>query len=164
MNFAGGVGRIGDNAVLATGAERQLVVFRLAREEYGLPITKVQEINRVVPTTRLPQMPSFLEGIINLRGRIIPVVDMRKRFQLGAAEHTEDSRIIVVEACGQTIGIVVDAVHEVITLSEAGIEPAPPASTLDEKFLQGVGKVGERLLLLLDIDQVIGDPNGSVRN
>jgi len=93
--------------------ELQLVVFRLAKEEYGLPITKVQEINRLVPITKLPQTPSFMEGIINLRGRIIPVIDLRKRFSLAISEHNDDTRIIIVEVSGQTVGIIVDAVTEV---------------------------------------------------
>ena len=76
--------------------ELQMVIFRLANEEYALPITKVQEINRLVPITKMPQTPSFLEGIINLRGRIIPVLDMRKRFQLEAAAYNDDTRIIIV--------------------------------------------------------------------
>ena len=142
-------------------SERQMVIFRLAREEYGLPITKVQEINRLVRATRLPQTPSFLEGIINLRGRIIPVIDLRKRFGLEIAEHTEDSRIIVVDVCGQTVGVIVDAVHEVVTLPETAIEPAPPASSLDGRFLRGVGKREERLLLLLDIDRLFDQGCGA---
>jgi purine-binding chemotaxis protein CheW len=131
------------------------VIFRLAKEEYGLPITKVQEINRLVPITKLPQTPSFMEGIINLRGRIIPVVDLRKRFQLAAADQSEDNRIIIVEVNGQTVGIIVDAVTEVVRLSGANIEPPPPAFILDAQYIHGVGKFDERLLILLDIDKIL---------
>ena len=135
--------------------ELQLVIFHLAKEEYGLPITKVQEINRLVPITRLPQTPSFMEGIINLRGFIIPIVDLRKRFQLPAVEHTDETRIIVVEVNGQTIGIIVDSVAEVVRLSQASIEPPPPAFILDAQYVHGVGKLDERLLILLDIDKIL---------
>lgn len=136
-------------------SELQLVIFRLAQEEYGLPITKVQEINRLVPITKLPQTPSFMEGVINLRGRIIPVIDLRKRFQLTVTEHTEDNRIIIVEVNGQTVGVIVDAVTEVVRLPAASVEPPPPAFILDAQYIHGVGKLDERLLILLDIDKIL---------
>ena len=135
--------------------ELQLVIFRLAREEYGLPITKVQEINRLVPITKLPQTPSFMEGVINLRGRVIPVIDLRKRFQLSTAEHSDDTRIIIVEVKGQTVGVIVDAVTEVVRLSAGNIEPPPPAFILDAQYIEGVGKMDDRLLILLDIDKIL---------
>ncbi|SEO46226.1 chemotaxis protein CheW [Propionispora vibrioides] len=135
--------------------ELQLVVFRLAREEYGLPITRVQEINRLVPITKLPQTPPFMEGIINLRGRIIPVIDLRKRFQLEVTEHTDNTRIIIVEVNGQTIGVIVDAVNEVVRLEQEQIEPPPPSFVLDAQYIHGVGKVDGRLLILLNINAVL---------
>ncbi len=135
--------------------ELQLVIFRLAKEEYGLPITKVQEINRLVPITKLPQTPSFMEGIINLRGRVIPVIDLRKRFQLAAAEQSEDNRIIIVEVNEQTVGVIVDAVTEVVRLAAGSIEPPPPAFIIDAQYIHGVGKLDDRLLILLDIDRIL---------
>lgn len=135
--------------------ELQLVIFRLANEEYGLPITKVHEINRLVPITKLPQTPSFMEGIINLRGRIIPVIDLRKRFSLSVSAHDDDTRIIIVEVSGQTVGIIVDAVAEVVRLPMAGIEPPPPAFVLDSRYIYGVGKLEDRLLILLEIDNIL---------
>lgn len=135
--------------------ELQLVIFRLASEEYALPITKVQEINRLAPITQMPQTPPFVEGIINLRGRIIPVLDLRKRFQLAVNEHSEDSRIIIVEVGGQTVGVIVDAVAEVIRLGAAQVEPPPPSFMLDAQYIQGIGKVDNRLLILLEIDRII---------
>jgi purine-binding chemotaxis protein CheW len=140
---------------IQTNQEVQLVIFRLAKEEYALPITKVQEINRLVPITKLPQTPSFMEGIIDLRGRIIPVIDLRKRFQLAVAEHHDDTRIIVVEVSGQTVGIIVDAVTEVVRLNTASIEPPPQTHMLDAKYLQGVGKLDDRLLILLNVDEIL---------
>lgn len=140
--------------------ELQLVTFRLASEEYGLPITKVQEINRVLPVTVLPQTPSFMEGIINLRDRIIPIIDLRKRFQLPITNHNEDTRIIIVEMNGQTVGVTVDAVMEVVRLSAADVD-APPASTVaNSRFINGVGKMNGQLIILLDIDQVLTAQEG----
>ncbi len=141
--------------IATANEELQLVIFRLAKEEYGLPITKVQEINRLVPITKLPQTPSFMEGIINLRGRIIPVIDLRKRFSLPVDGQSEDNRIIIVEVNGQTVGIIVDAVTEVVRLAGASVEPPPPAFILDAQYIHGVGKLDERLLILLDIDKVL---------
>lgn len=135
--------------------ELQLVIFRLGSEEYGLPITKVQEINRLVPITKLPQTPSFMEGIINLRGRIIPVIDLRKRFQLKTADHGDESRIIIVEVSGQTVGIIVDAVNEVVRMPGSSVEPPPPVFILDAQYIYGVGKLEDRLLILLDIDKIL---------
>lgn len=137
--------------------ELQLVTFCLANEEYGLPITKVQEINRLVPVTKLPQTPSFMEGIINLRGRIIPVIDLRKRFEMVVADHGDDTRIIIVEMNGQIVGMTVDAVREVVTLSTANIEPPPSTVAVDSQYIDGVGKIDDRLIILLDIDKVLTD-------
>lgn len=135
--------------------EIQLVIFTLAKEEYGLPITKVQEINRLVPITKLPQTPEFMEGIINLRGRIIPVIDLRKRFGIAVTEHTDDTRIIIVEVNGQTVGITVDAVTEVVRLPVKNIESTPPTFILDSQYIQGVGKLDDRLLIMLEIDKIL---------
>jgi len=135
--------------------ELQLVTFRLANEEYGLPITKVREINRLVPVTKLPQTPSFMEGIINLRGRIIPVIDLRKRFGMSITAHDDDSRIIVVEISGQIVGVIVDAVTEVVRLNRGDIEPSPASVAVDVQYIEGVGKIDERLIILLDLDKVL---------
>ena len=135
----------------------QMVIFCLGEEEYALPITKVQEINRVVPVTRLPQTPAFVEGIINLRERSIPVLDIRKRFELAVQEFSDDTRFIIVEMNGQVVGIVVDAVREVVSLPIAAVEPPPPAFILDVQYIHGIGKLEERLLILLDIDKVLSN-------
>lgn len=135
--------------------ELQLVIFLLAKEEYGLPITKVQEINRMVPITQLPQTPDFMEGVINLRGRVIPVVDLRKRFQLALKENSDDTRIIIVDINGQTVGIIVDAVTEVVRLAAGSVEPPPPAFILESQYVYGIGKLDERLLILLEIDKIL---------
>ena len=137
--------------------ELQLVTFRLASEEYGLPITKVQEINRLVPVTKLPQTPDFMEGIINLRGRIIPVIDLRKRFVMSISSHDDDTRIIIVEINGQVVGVTVDAVTEVIRLSTANIEPPPATVAVDSRYIDGVGKIDDRLIILLNVDNILTD-------
>jgi len=137
--------------------ELQLVTFRLANEEYGLPITKVREINRVVPVTKLPQTPSFVEGIINLRGRIIPVIDLRKRFEMPVTAHDEDTRIIIVDISGQIVGVIVDAVTEVVRLNTENIESPPATVAVDSQYIKGVGKIDDRLIILLDIDKVLTD-------
>jgi purine-binding chemotaxis protein CheW len=133
----------------------QLVIFKLANEDYGLPISKVQEINRMVTVTKLPQTPDFMEGIINLRGRIIPVVDLRKRFGFAAQEYQDATRIIVVDISGQTVGIIVDAVHEVVKLAGESIELPPSNFAMDVQFVQGIGKLDDRLVIVLDIDRIM---------
>lgn len=132
----------------------QVVVFRLALEEYAVPIIKVQDINRVLPITKMPQTPSFMEGIINLRGKIIPIVDLRGRFGLSSGAITEDSRIVIVDFRGQTLGITVDHVEEVLTIPGRDIDLPPAAAKLDQSYIEGIGKVNNRLLILLNIDKI----------
>ncbi|CAA7602972.1 CheW-like domain protein [Acididesulfobacillus acetoxydans] len=137
-------------------AEEQLVTFSLGAEEFGMDIMRVQEIIRIPPITRVPKAPRHVEGVTNLRGNVIPIVNLRVRFGLTPAEETDLSRIIVLQAEKKVFGIRVDAVTEVLRLDTAAIEPPPPvAMGLDAQFIRGVGKVGERLLILLDLDQVM---------
>ncbi len=141
-----------------TAQRQQLVVFNLSSEEYAVTITQVQEIIRLPEITRVPNMPNFVEGVINLRGKIIPVIDLRKRFNLQIGEHTDKNRIIVADAAGQTIGLIVDGVSEVITLSNEQIDPIPPTiASIDTEYLQGVGKLEKRLVILLDLKKVLTD-------
>lgn len=132
----------------------QIVVFRLSSEEYALPITKVKDINRFMPLTKMPKSPAFMKGVINLRGEIIPVVDLRERFGLTANEANDDSRIMIVDFNNQLIGVVVDGVTEVITIPTAEIDIPPATSKLNIKQVPGIGKFNNRLLILLDIDEV----------
>jgi purine-binding chemotaxis protein CheW len=133
----------------------QLVTFGVGSEEFAVDILAVREINLMMPLTRVPQCPPDVEGVINLRGRIIPVVDLRRRFNLQAAERTEHSRIIVVEVHGRVLGFIVDRVHEVLRISQKIVEPAPAmVCSVDSEFIAGVGKLDDRLLILLDLGKL----------
>lgn len=142
--------------------EIQLVVFTLKISdticEYGIPITQVQEIIPMASPTRLPQAPDFVEGIINLRGRIIPIIDLKKRFAMGSSEITSETRSVVVEVDRNTVGIIVDEVSEVLRLPLASIE-APPAvlGGITGEYLTGVGKLEDRLLILLDMNKILNE-------
>ncbi|HLC41343.1 MAG TPA: chemotaxis protein CheW [Methylomirabilota bacterium] len=136
----------------------QLVSFNLGDEEYGVDILRVQEINRMVHITRVPKAPEFVEGVINLRGKVIPIVDLRKRFGLTAKPHDKNTRIIVVDIDGRTVGLIVDGVSEVLRFSMDTIEPPPPMVTgVDAEYIWGVGKLEDRLLILLDLSKVLAN-------
>ncbi|MEO1235369.1 MAG: chemotaxis protein CheW [Planctomycetota bacterium] len=135
----------------------QLVSFEIGREEYAVPIIAVREINRMMPITRVPHGPPAVEGVINLRGRIIPVINLRARFGLDEADHHPDTRIVVVEVGndGRVIGFTVDRVHEVLRLDANIVDPAPTAGCVaDTSYIRGVGKLEDRLLVLLDLERL----------
>jgi purine-binding chemotaxis protein CheW len=143
-----------------TGKEGKYLTFALGPEEYGLEILKVREIIGYMDITAVPQMPGYVRGVINLRGQVIPVIDLRARFAMQTAEATEQTCIIVVETNQQgrklSTGIVVDHVSEVLDIAGANIEEAPQFdSTVDTAFILGMGKVGESVKILLDIDRVL---------
>ena len=134
----------------------QLVTFRLGNEEFSLDILRVQEIIRHMEITRVPKAPDFVEGVINLRGKVIPVLELRKRFGLGYNERTNETRIIVVEVDDKTVGLKVDAVSEVLRLPADRVEPPPAIATgVDSDYIKGVGKLDGRLLILLDVEKVL---------
>jgi len=139
-------------------ASEQLVGFRLDQEEYGIAITKVQEIILVGEITRVPQTPDYIKGLINLRSTVIPIVDLRRRFGLHEQDATDETRIMVVNVLGKTIGIIVDAVSEVLRVSNNQIAPPPPTvAGLGREYLTGLVKLENRLLILLDIDKILGE-------
>src|ERR671937_491616 len=141
----------------AAGAEQQLVVFQLGAELYAVEIARVHEIIRLQAVTRVPRAPSFVEGVINLRGKVIPVVDLRRRFGLPNADHTRASRIVVVELGDQVVGIVVDGVSEVLRVNTATVEPpSPVVAGIDSEYLHGIAKLSDRLVILLDLDRILG--------
>lgn len=134
----------------------QLVTFRLGNEEFSLDILRVQEIIRHMDLTRVPRTPEFVDGVINLRGRVIPVLDLRKRFGLPAGERTNDTRIIVVDVDDRTVGLKVDAVSEVLRLPSDTVEPPPAIVTgTESEYIKGVGKLDGRLLILLDVARIL---------
>lgn len=135
---------------------RQFVSFIVGGEEFGVNILTVQEIIRPVDITRVPHAPDFVEGVINLRGRILPVIDLRTRFGFPERDRGEDTRIIVVEIGAQTIGFMTDAVQEVLRVDVTAIEPAPELAVgIDAGYLRGVAKLDERLLILLDLENLL---------
>jgi len=136
--------------------EQQLVVFQLGAELYGVEISRVHEIIRLQSITRVPRAPAFVEGVINLRGKVIPVVDLRRRFGLPTADHTRASRIVVVEIGDQVVGIIVDGVSEVLRVNPSIVEPpSPVVAGIDSEYLHGIAKLPERLVILLDLDRVL---------
>jgi purine-binding chemotaxis protein CheW len=134
----------------------QLVSFNIGQEEFGVDILKVQEINRMLTVTHVPNSPHYVDGVINLRGKVIPIIDLRTRLGLERKEHDKDTRIIVVELEGKTVGFVVDAVSEVLRIPRNITEPPPVlASGVDSSYITAVGKLEDRLLILLDLDKVL---------
>lgn len=141
------------------------LTFQLGKEAYGIAILKVQEIVGLMAVTRVPRMPHFVRGVVNLRGKVIPVFDLRLKFGLESREDTERTCIIVVRlnlgagAPGEsevTLGVIVDEVSEVVNVLAAQIEPAPAfGATVDVSFLQGMGKVGNKVVMLLDADRIL---------
>jgi purine-binding chemotaxis protein CheW len=136
--------------------EQQLVVFELANEHYGLDISAVEGIIKMQAITKMPQAPTFVEGVTNLRGTVVPVIDLRKRFGLPTLDHTKDTRIVVVYMDKTKIGMIVDGVSEVLRIPEESIEPTPPmVSNVNTAFIRGIAKLEQRLVTLLDLSKVL---------
>jgi purine-binding chemotaxis protein CheW len=135
----------------------QLVTFTLGGEEYAVDILKVQEINRMKEITRVPNAPYYVEGVINLRGKVIPVVSLRKFFGLPEEEDRSKQKIMIMDIQGTTIGLIVDAVSEVLRISTNIVEPPPSmTSSVSSEFISGIAKLEDRLIILLDMDRLIG--------
>lgn len=140
-----------------TGSKKgsNYLTFKLAGQEYGIKILKVREINGIVDITVVPEMPDYMKGVIKLRGKVIPVIDLRIKFGLPEAGYTEQTCIIVVDV-GRDIGIIVDTLSDVLEIPADCIEPPPPmGGTVDTTFILGMGKVGDSVKVLLQIDQVM---------
>ena len=135
----------------------QLVSFHVGDEEFGLDILRVQEIIRIQPLTRVPNLPDYIDGVINLRGKVIPVSGLRKR--LGLEKQTADkrTRIVVVDVHGQILGFVVDSVSEVLRIHTDTVEPTPRLGKVERDYISGVGKLDSRLLLLLDLERLMNE-------
>lgn len=135
----------------------QLVSFNIGDEEFGVDILQVQEINRMLEVTRVPNAPHHVDGVINLRGKVIPIIDLRRRFGMMRKEHDKHTRIVVVELTGKVLGFVVDAVREVLRIPRSVTEPPPSiAGSVNEEYITGVGKLEDRLLILLDLEKILG--------
>lgn len=134
----------------------QLVSFKVGEEEFGVDILKVQEINKMTQITRVPNAPIFVEGVINLRGRVIPIVDLRKRLGLPEKEQDKNTRIVVVEIHNKTIGFIVDAVSEVLRISKDITEKPPElVAGIEADYITAVAKLEDRLLILLDLEKIL---------
>ncbi len=149
---------IAQNNAGQSAEQLQLVTFCVNNEQYAVDILRVQEINRMMTITQVPQSPAGVEGVINLRGRIIPIMDLRVRFGMPKGERTDESRIVVVEAGGAIVGFIVDKVHEVLRISRSTVDAAPAmSSTVESRYIEGVAKLENRLIILLDLDALLGD-------
>jgi len=149
-----------DSAQAEMASPGKYLTFSLEREVYGIAILKVQEIIGVMPVTKVPRLPQFMRGVVNLRGKVIPIIDLRLKFGLEAQENTERTCFIVVQVNRNgvpvTLGIIVDEVSEVLDIAGNQIESAPSfASTIDTNFLSGMGKVSKTVVMLLDVDRAL---------
>lgn len=139
-------------------AELQFVVFKLGNEEYGVNIMQVKEIVSYKEPVKVPNTPKFIEGIINLRSQIIPIVNLKKRFNIPGEAVCEETRIIVMNIDSKQVGFIVDDASEVRTISEEDIENAPDIiAGIERKYITGIGKIGERILILLDLDKLFDE-------
>lgn len=137
--------------------EYQLVIFAIGDEEFGVDISQVREIVRLIPITYLPKAPEFIEGVVNLRGQVVAVIDLAKRLVISSKQRGDNTRIIIVEIEGLTMGMIVDSVSEVLRLSSEHIEDVPSViqTEVQEHYIYGVGKLKDRLLVLLDLKKVL---------
>jgi purine-binding chemotaxis protein CheW len=142
--------------MMAAGATQEYLTFTLGREEYGVDILKVQEIRGYEKPTAIANAPAFIKGVVNLRGTIVPIVDMRIKFNLGEAEYNQFTVVIILNVAGRVVGMVVDGVSDVITLTGDQMRPAPDfSSSFDTQYITGLGTVDERMLILVDIEKLM---------
>lgn len=140
----------------ASGSAQEFLTFTLGAEEYGVDILKVQEIRGYDTVTRLPDAPDYIKGVINLRGTIVPVIDLRLKFNLGKAEYDGSTVMIVLNVDKRVLSVVVDSVSDVTALASSQLRPAPEfGSAMDTRFITGIGAVDERMLILLDIEKLM---------
>jgi len=136
----------------------QYIVFHVEQEQYGVPVSQVYSIERLLMITEVPRTLPFIRGVINLRGIVTPVLDLRERFEFEPAEHSDETRIVIVELNEMTVGMIVDAVSDVVTIEDDCVE-APPMMVggLEAKYLQGIAHIGDNLLILLNLSRVLSD-------
>lgn len=139
-------------------SEKQFVVFKLGKEEYGIDIMNVKEIGPYQESVKIPNAPDFVEGIINYRGKVIPIICLKKRFNLAPKEVDNNTRIIVINLNEKQIGFIVDEASQTIRLNDSNIDSTPDiVSSVDRKYLTGVGKLDERLIILIDLEKVLNE-------
>ncbi|AKL94044.1 chemotaxis signal transduction protein CheW [Clostridium aceticum] len=137
-------------------AEKQYVIFKLCGEEYGVAIQHVQEITEHKRATTVPNVPKFIEGIINLRGNITPIISLKKKFNLQEGEIQESNRIIIINIADKQVGFIVDDASQVLTMDEKQIENPPELLTgIDRQYIIGIGKVEEKIIILLDLEKIL---------
>ena len=137
-------------------AEKQYVIFKLGNEEYGVDIMNVKEISEFKESIKVPNAPYFVSGIINLRGEIIPIVDLKKRFNINSEIVDKDTRIIVINLNDKLVGFIVDDASQVLRINDENIDSAPELVTgMDRQYISGVGKVGEKLIIILDLEKIL---------
>jgi len=138
---------------------KEYLAFTLGQEEYGIDILRVQEIRGYEPVTRIANAPDFIKGVVNLRGIIVPVVDMRIKLNLGTPTYDQFTVVIILSIAGRVVGMVVDSVSDVMTLTPEQVKPAPEMGTsFDSDYLIGLGTLNERMLILVDIDKLMSSP------
>ena len=148
----------GANTTIITEELLQLVSFKVGDAEFGVDILKVQEINKMMELTSVPNTPSFVEGVVNLRGRIIPVINLRSRLGLELKDYDSETRIIVVELNDKTLGFIVDEVKEVLRIPKSITEQPPDiVSGVDASYITAIGKLEDRLLILLDLTKILSN-------
>jgi len=146
------------NEAISTATANQFVTFTLGDEQYGIAILKVQEVIGYPGFTKIPNMPSFVKGVINLRGSVVPVIDLRLKFAMQEREYDTYTVIAILEVKEKVIGVIVDAVSDVITLKEDEMQPTPDFSSgVKAEFISGMGRKGDTLIILLDIDRVLSE-------
>ena len=134
----------------------QLVGFKVDREFFGVPIGMVKEIVRLPEITPVPDTPEFVEGVINLRGKIVPVIDMRKRLNAPSAEYGKASRVLILELNGKIVGLIVDSASEILKISDEAVEPPPElVSSIGGDYITGVGKLNDKLIVMLDLTKLM---------
>jgi purine-binding chemotaxis protein CheW len=149
--------------VQQTAASLKVIVFRLMDKEYAVPVYEVQSIEKVMPLTRVPNTPSYVKGVINLRGIITPILSLRERFEMEKGREDENTRIIITTLEEYTVGLIVDSAKDVLDLDVQSIEPQPEVyGTVEAEYISGVAKVDNRLIVLLDLKKVLNSAKSDV--
>lgn len=147
-----------DPQTITTGSRSEYLTFRLADEEYGIDILKVQEIRGYDPVTRIANAPDFIKGVVNLRGNIVPIIDMRIRLQLGEVTYDEMTVVIILNLGSRVVGMVVDSVSDVLALQADQIRPSPEfGGVFDARYITGLGALDDRMLILIDIESLVSE-------